>query len=180
VNATNAALLGTLIGAGVALAGSVLTNVVLWQTERSRQKKAKTATDLEKRRQYTAAAFSELFALNHAISWITWFAKYAPHEVNQQMRASFDAETHGTFPKLLAAMAMVASVTPDVHSEPNLYSELIKLQDEVFDAWDQVAKALRRKRGRNIDMEALRACLPRAEQLHKNLPTGLRRLMEMA
>ena len=93
MNATDAALLGALVGAGVALAGSVLASLVSWRIERARQHAAKAAADVETLRRHTADAFSELFALNHAISWITWFATYAPHAVNQQMKASFDASS---------------------------------------------------------------------------------------
>jgi hypothetical protein len=173
VNATDAALFGTLAGAGVALAGSVLTTVVLWHNESRRQKAANYAADKKTLRHHLGVAFTELFALNHALSWITWFAEYAPHRVNQQMRASFDAETHGTFPKLLAAMAMVASINQDV------YQELLQLQKQVFDLWEQIARALHQKRGRGIDMKALRGCLPRAEKLDSQLPPELGRMIKM-
>jgi hypothetical protein len=111
-----------------------------------------------------------LFVLNHAISWITWFAKYAPHAVNQQMKASFDAETHDTFPKVLAAMTMVASVNQD------FYSDLRLLQKRVFDLWSDVATVLHRGPGPDIAM--LAECWPRAEKLDDDLPDKLQQMIE--
>lgn len=90
------------------------------------------------------------------------------------MRTSFDAETHGTFPKLLAAMAMVASVNLD------RYSELLQLQKPVFGLWEQAAGALHKDVEPGIDMQALRDCLPRAEELDGLLPRELERMMKMA
>lgn len=65
---------GAVVGAGVALASSVLTNLVSWRNERTRQQAVKNAANEETARHQTALAFTELFALNHAVSWITWFA----------------------------------------------------------------------------------------------------------
>jgi hypothetical protein len=65
VDATSAALLGTLVGAVTAL-GVVLTSLVAWRNERSRQQAAKDAADVEILRQHTAVAFTEMFAINHA------------------------------------------------------------------------------------------------------------------
>jgi hypothetical protein len=89
--------------------------------------------------------------------------------VNQQMKASFDTETHGTFPKVLAAMAMVASVNRE------FYSDLRQLQKRVFDLWEQVATALHQEPdpnepGPDIAMQTLAACWPRAEKLDDELP----------
>lgn len=132
------------------------------------------AADEQTQRDYTAVAFIELFALNHAISWITWFAKHAPHAVNQQMRASFDAESHGTFPKLLAAMAMVALVNLD------MYSELRRLQKRVFDLWEEVAKALHQEADLEVATRTLCDCLPVVEELDRVLPDQLGRMMKAA
>jgi hypothetical protein len=172
VNATDAALLGALVGAGLVLVGSVLTSLVSWRIERARQQAAKAAADVETLRRHTADAFSELFALNHAISWITWFAEYAPHAVNQQMKASFDAETHDTFPRVLAAMTMVASVSQD------FYSDLRLLQKRVFDLWSDGATVLHREPGPDIAM--LAECWPRAEELDDDLPDKLQQMIEKA
>lgn len=174
MNATEAALLGALVGAGAALAGSVLTSLVSWRIERARQQAAKSAADVETLRRHTADAFSELFALNHAISWITWFAEYAPRAVNQQMKASFDAETHDTFPKVLAAMTMVASVNQE------FYSELRLLQKRVFKLWEDVATALHHEPGPDIAMQALAECWPRAERLDDDLPDRLQQMIKKA
>ena len=71
MNATDASFIGTLVGAGVALAGSVSTIIVLRRIEGSRQQAAKDAADTATVRRHTAVALTELFAPNHAISWIT-------------------------------------------------------------------------------------------------------------
>jgi hypothetical protein len=46
--------------------GVVLTSLVAWRNERSRQQAAKDAADVEILRQHTAVAFTEMFAINHA------------------------------------------------------------------------------------------------------------------
>jgi len=173
VNATSAALLGTLVGAIVAFAGGGLTNLVSVRNERARHQAGKDAADMENLRRYTADAFTELFALNHAASWITWFAEHDPRAVNQQMTASFDTETNRAFPKLLGAMAMVAALNLRV------YLELRPLQEHVFSLWEQVAFALHQQTDPDDAIQALRDCLPAAVELDDKLPKDLGRIMEM-
>jgi hypothetical protein len=175
MSATSAALLGTLIGAITALASGMLTNLVALRNERSRQRAAKDAADVEILRQHTAVAFTEMFALNHAANWIAWFAEHAPRTVNQQMTASFDAETSRAYPELLGATAMVAALHLDV------YRELRRLQGEVFRLWERAAIAAHRlDTDPNDAMQALRGCLPIAAELEGRLGPELARIMEMA
>jgi hypothetical protein len=163
------------VGAVTALAGGMLTNLVALRNERSRQQAAKDAADVAILRQHTAVAFTEIFALNHAANWIAWFAEHAPRTLNQQMTATFDAETNRAYPSLLGATAMVAALHLDV------YEELRRLQGQVFRLWEQAAIAAHRLDiDRDDAIRALRSCLPVAMELEGRLGPELARIMEMA
>jgi hypothetical protein len=89
--------------------------------------------------------------------------------------ASFDAEANRAYPRLLGATAMVAALHLDV------YRELRRLQGDVFGLWERVAVAAHRlDTDADGAVQALRDCLPVAEELEGRLGPELARIMEMA
>jgi hypothetical protein len=177
VSSTTAALLGALIGAVTALVSATITNVVALRNERARQDAAKQATYVEALRRDTAVAFTELFAIQHAINWITWFAENDPRAIDNEMIASYNSETHGAYPRLLGAMAAVAALNLRV------YQELRPLMQEVYDLEEHIALALRgvnARRDRDAAMLRLRDGLRKAYALERRLPPELARIMEIA
>lgn len=92
---TTAALLGALVGAITGLVSATITNFVALRNEQSRQEEARRASYVQALREHTGTAFAELFVVQHAINWITWFAKNDPRVLNNEKIASYDAEVHG-------------------------------------------------------------------------------------
>jgi hypothetical protein len=175
ISATSAALLGALIGAVAALVTAVLTNLGALRNERIRQEAAKRADYVQALRAQVGVAFTELFVLQHALNWVTWFAKHDPDALDDRMIASYDADTHRALPRILGAMAMVAALNLRV------WRELWPVMQRVYDLEGLVAIELRQvSADRNAAIRALQEYLPKAYQLEKDLPPQLARIMEMA
>jgi hypothetical protein len=65
-------------GSVAAIISAALASFATLRNERARQKEARRAIDVRTLREHTALVFTELFTLQHAINWLTWFAKYDP------------------------------------------------------------------------------------------------------
>jgi hypothetical protein len=175
LTAATAALLGASIAGTVALVSSVLTNLVTLRNERFKQTEVRRAAKVEALRKQTGVAFAELFALQHADNWVSWFAEYHPHAINKEMAKAHQTEVHSAYPKLLGAMAIVAALNLDV------YRELLPLAQRLYDLDHKVMLALR-----HIDDDKERAvlslcdCLRESLKLEHELPPELARIMKIA
>jgi hypothetical protein len=175
VATTTAALLGALVGAITGLVSATITNFVALRNERTRQEEARRASYVQALREHTAIAFAELFVVQHAINWITWFAKHDPGVLNDDKIASYDAEVHLAFPKLLGTMATVAGLNLGV------YKELRPIMQRLYDLDVRTAAALRHiKADQEAALQSLQDCWAEASQLVTTLPPELARIMQVA
>jgi hypothetical protein len=175
VSTTTAALLGALVGAITGLVSATITNFVALRNERTRQEEARRAAYVQALREHTAIAFTELFTVQHAINWITWFAKQDPGVLDDKKIASYDDEVHRAFPKLLGTIATVAGLNLRV------YQELRPIMDRLYDLDARTAVALRQIEGdQDAAVQSLRNCWAEARELEKTLPPDLARIMEIA
>jgi hypothetical protein len=179
LNAATAALLGASIAGTVALASSVLTNLVTLRNERFKQMEARRATYVEALRKQTGVAFAELFGLQHADNWISWFAEHDPSAIKEAMITAHRAEIHAAYQKLLGAMAMLAALNLRV------YEELLPLARRVYSLDHQVGLALRhfsedQREDQEAGVRSLRHCFREALQLEHELPPELARIMKVA
>lgn len=122
---TVAALLGAAAGAMAALVGSIVTNLVTVRNERLRHEKAEHAAYIAALREQAAGVFSAMFAIQHAINWVTWFAKNEPSELDEARIRAYDDEVHAAMPKCLGLMTMVASLNLRVYEEIQASCEVI-------------------------------------------------------
>jgi hypothetical protein len=120
VDATVAALVGAMLGALAGFGSSVLTNVVAVKGQKVARESDRQREKSSLLRERTAIVFSEIFAVQHSVEWITWFARHDPKAVNADMVAAFDAEVHAAYPRLLGALATVAAIDLDVWRDLNL------------------------------------------------------------
>jgi hypothetical protein len=175
LSAATAALLGASIAGTVALASSVLTNLVTLRNERLKQTEARRAAYVEALRKHTGVAFAELFAVQHADNWVSRFAEYDPHAINNEMIKAHHTEVHGAYPKLLGAMASVAALNLRV------YEELQPLARRLYDLDHHVSLALRQfGDDREKTVQSLRDCLRESLVLERDLPEELERIMKVA
>ena len=132
------ALTVAVIGAVVALAGSLLTNVVALRNERLRHEQAARDALIAEMRTRTADAFKQLLAIQHAIEWVTWHAKFDPEAIRtQELVSSYEREVHVAYPAFLGALAAATSISPTV------YEDLRALLDRVYGIEQRVALALK-------------------------------------
>jgi hypothetical protein len=173
VDATLAALLGTAIGAGTAFISAVLTNAVTLRNERARQMEARHTTQMQALREHTAVVFAELFAVQHPVEWVAFFAKHDPPAIDRQVINWFDDEVRRAYPRMLGALTMVAAL------DLGIYDELRPLVDHLVDLEGRVTIALRRIETDRTAVEAVAAFLPASHELMKTLPRDLARIMEV-
>lgn len=137
---TTSALLGTLIGAATALVGAAATLLVSLHNERRRREEAEHAAFVQSLRSTAATVFAEFYNFSHAISWVTWYARFAPDAVGEEMLRGYERDSHTVIPKLQGALAMVASLSlPAFQQLQPLVTELFVLDKHVSLAIGQYA-----------------------------------------
>ena len=168
-------LLGALIGGGAAVIGAAVTGTVAYRVERSRQEGAAQLASVAALREQMGLAFAGLFTLQHALNWVTWFAKHDADAVNKKMVRAFDDEIHAAHPQILGAFAVVAALNLTI------YEELNPLVQRLYDLEHNVAAALHRL---GTDREATIAMLQRyldaVLDVEEDLPRELARTMKLA
>jgi hypothetical protein len=137
MNATVAALLGSLIGGAAALLGAVFTNIVVLRTERERRQSETEATYVRALREYSGRAFAGFFIVVHAIEWITWYGDNDPDVINEQGIKSYENEVHSAYGSLLGSMAMMASLSLKA------YEEMRPILSNLYNLEARTGKALR-------------------------------------
>ncbi len=172
---TTAALLGALIGAVTALASAAFTSLVTLYNERKRREDAEKASFVQSLRSTTAAAFAEFYNFSHAISWITWYARFDPDSLDAHLTRSYERETHETIPKLQGSLAVVASLSLTV------YEQLQPLVHRLFVLDKHVSIAIGNLRNdRGTAVEALSSLIDEVNDVQDRLPLELNRIMKLA
>jgi hypothetical protein len=171
----SAVLLGALIGGGAAVIGTAITGTIAYRVERSRQAGAAQLASVTALREQIALAFTALFALQHALNWVIWFAKYAADDVNRKMVRAFDDEVHTAHPQILGALTLVASLNMTI------YKEITPLVRQLYDVEHDVAVALHQlETDRETTIATLQHYLGKVLKIEEKLPLELARVMELA
>jgi hypothetical protein len=175
MNATVAALLGSLVGAAAALLGTVITSVVALKTERRRRESEVQATYVRTLRERSGAAFAQFFTIIQEIEWISWHGANDPDIIDRQRIRSYDDAINDSYGSLLGSMAMTASLSLAV------YDEMRPILSGLYSLEERVAIALRKiKSERSAAIQELIACGSEAEALRDSLPSKLNRIMAVA
>lgn len=176
MDATVAALAGSLIGGSAALAGTVFTNFVVLRTEAGRRGLATQSAYVHTLRERSGAAFAQFFIIVQAIEWITWCGDGDPNSLDRKRIKSYEEAVNGAYGKLLGAVAMTASLNLDI------YEQLRPLLNILYDLESRAAVALREfvaTRSPAATAE-LRICKIEAMRIRETLPPELNRIMELA
>jgi hypothetical protein len=175
MNATVAALLGSLIGAAAALAGAVFTSVVALRNESRRRESEAQKEYVSTLRERSGSAFAQFFIVVQAIEWITWQGANDPDAMDEQRIRSYEDTVNTAYGGLLGAMAMTAGLNLVVYEEMRpVLSKLYRLEARVGVALRQL------KTDRSAAVQELDTCKADAEILRDELPPKLNHIMTMA
>jgi hypothetical protein len=175
MNATVAALLGSLVGAAAALAGAILTSIVTLKTESRRQESKMQTRYVKALRKRSGAAFAQFFIVVQEIEWICWYGANDPHAIDGHRIRSYEDRVNEAYGALLGSMAMTASLSLTV------YDEMQPILSELYDLESRVGAALRKfSAERSTAIGELTACGSEAAALRDNLPPKLNHIMTTA
>ena len=146
-------LVGALIGAGAALAGSF--------TSGRRQSRAEHEKEV---RLAAADHIKNLGTASHSIEWLVWKAKYAPHEFSAENIELYDQEIHAALAQIVGSLAVVAAL--DIES----FQKLEALTDELY-ALDAHAGRLAARHGEDPQgsVDGLSSDLEQVVSFHRGL-----------
>jgi hypothetical protein len=175
MNATVAALLGSLVGAAAALAGTILTSIVTLKTERRRQESKMQAKYVDALRKRSGTAFAQFFIIVQEIEWISWYGANDPDAIYGHRITSYEDRVNEAYGTLLGSMAMTASLSLTA------YDEMHPILSGLYDLESRVGATLRKFRSeRSTAIEELTACGSEAAALRENLPQKLNHIMTTA
>ncbi len=175
MNAAVAAILGSLVGAGAALAGTILTSIVTLKVERQHQEWKKKAKYVSALRQRSGAAFAQLFIVVQEIEWITWYGANDSDAIDDRRIKSYEDRVNEAYGILLGSMAMTASLSMPA------YDKIAPLLSDLYALESRVGAALRKLRSeRSAAIDELTACGAEAETLRNDLPPKLNEIMTAA
>ena len=175
MNATVAALLGSLVGAAAALAGTILTGIFTLKTERRRQESKMQVRYVDALRRRSGATFAQFFIIVQEIEWISWYGTNDPDAIDGHRIKSYEDRVNEAYGTLLGSMAMTASLSLTA------YDEMRPILSGLYDLESRVGAALRKFRSeRSTAIGELAACGSEATALRDNLPQKLNHIMTRA
>jgi hypothetical protein len=176
MNATAAALLGSLIGALAALAGAAFSSFVALRNERRREESKVHAAYVRALRKRSGAAFAQFFAIVQEIEWITWYGTNDPAAINKDRINLYEDAVNNAYKSLLGSMAMTASLNLPA------YDEMRPILTKLYDLEARVGRAIRRV-GSDHHSAAIQELITYGSEtatLRDELPPELYRIMTLA
>lgn len=168
-------LIVALIGATVALMTALVAAIVGVRNEVRSRRGAARREELKELRLRVADVFTELFIIQHEMEWLTWHAQNHPEAVDHLMIGRYELTVHAAYPKVLSAMAIVASL------DLELYLLLRPLADEVYSLEGQIALAAKHlETNREQSIAGLTRLKASSTALYEKLPVELGTAMETA
>jgi len=178
---TTAALLGSLVGGGAALVGTISTNFVIWKTADSDQKSAIRAAYVGTLRERSSTVFAQFFAVVQEIEWITWYGDNDLYAINKKRVTSYEERINDAYAALMGALAATASINLSIYNEMNpILSNLYNLEAQTGAALRGVMKSGVMKKYASTAINDLHSCRIRAAQIRESLPSELNRIMRLS
>jgi hypothetical protein len=167
--------LGALIGGAAAVIAAVVTANRNLERERMRLNAAAQETRAQLLRDRISETFSQAFAVQHEMTWITWYAANAPDLVNQENANAYQNNVHDAFVKMQMALATVAGL--DVKA----YEDIYPTAKAVYDFEVRVAKGVSGfSKDRALAIGELNDLLAESQHLGEYLPLKLNEVMVAA
>jgi hypothetical protein len=149
MNQSEAVVLAASIAGLAALVTALLAGVVALRNESQQRSAAQKNADRQALRAQTAEVFRQMFVLQHEMEWLTWHAANRPKSLDSHMLESYESSVHESYPKMLGAMAVLASM------DVGLYNQLTPLMERLFEAEGRIGRLInglgsRRKQGSSV------------------------------
>lgn len=146
---SGAAVVAASIGGLTALVAALVAGAVALRNESHRRSAARKDVDRQALRAQAAEVFRQMFVLQHEMEWLTWHAANRPKSLNSQMTRTYESSVHDSYPRILGAMAVLASM------DIGLYRRLEPLMERLFEAESRIGCLInglisRRKRGNSL------------------------------
>lgn len=175
MDATLAGLIGAGIGAVTVLASSVINNTAASRVERVRLTEARRVARVQTLRDKAGIVFAELFAVQHLLEWVAFFATHDPDNIDMRTVTWVDEQCREAWSKVFGALAMVAAL------DLRIYEDLRKEIDRFYDIEGRVTIVLRKiETDRQATVDAVAAFLPAIDELLDTVPRELARIMAAA
>lgn len=169
------ALLGALIGGAAAVIAAVVTANRNLKRERMRLDAAAQGARVQLLRDRISETFSQAFAVQHEMNWITWYAANAPDLVNQENANAYHNNVHDAFVKMQAALATVAGL------DLKAYEDIYPTAKALYDFEVTVARGVSGiSKTRTLAIGELKDLLAESQQLGDDLPLKLNEVMVAA
>lgn len=167
--------LAALIGGAAAVIAAVVTANRNLERERMRLNVAAQEARVQLLRDRISETFSQAFAVQHEITWITWYAANAPNLVNKENANAYHNNVHDAFVKMQAALATVAGL------DLKAYEDIRPTAHALYDFEVKVAKGVSGiSKDRTLAIDELKDLLAEAQQLGDDLPLKLNAVMVAA
>jgi len=167
--------LAALIGGAAAVIAAVVTANRNLERERMRLNVAAQEARTQLLRDRISETFSQAFAIQHEMNWITWYAANAPDLVNQENANTYHNNVHDAFVKMQAALATVAGL------DLKAYEDIYPTAHALYDFEVKVAKGVSGiSKNRTSVIGELKDLLAESQQLGDDLPLKLNAVMVAA
>lgn len=167
--------LAALIGGAAAVIAAVVTANRNLDRERMRLNVAAQEARKQLLRDRISETFSQAFAVQHELTWITWYAANASVLVNQENVNAYHTNVHDAFVKMQAALAAVAGL------DLNAYEDIRPTAYALYDFEVKVAKgASGIYQNRTAAIDELKDLLAESQHLGDDLPLKLNAVMVAA
>jgi hypothetical protein len=126
-------------------------------------------------RTQAAEVFRQMFVLQHEMEWITWHAANRPKSLSSEMTGSYESTVHDSYPKVLGAMAVLASM------DVGLYYQLTPLMERLFEEEARIGElisGLSIRRKRSISLARLARRNGPVKKLYIELPPEMAKVMQ--
>ncbi len=102
------ALFGAAVGGLACMGGVIVTGIVNARSERRRHSRAGEEELVQILRIRTAEVFRLVFAVEHELNTICWFALHAPSKINDSRVDRYEHNVQALLPKINGVLAEIA------------------------------------------------------------------------
>jgi hypothetical protein len=165
------------IGGLAALVGALVAGGTALRNETRRRSAGRKDVERQALRTQAAEVFRHIFALQHEMEWLTWHAVNRPKDLNSRMTAAYESAVHDAYPKVLGAMAVLASMNID------LYQRVTPMVDRIYEMDGEIGRhitGLGSRRTRRGSLEKLKQLNEPVKALYVALPPEMAEAMRHA
>ena len=165
------------IGGLAALVGALVAGGVALRNETRRRSTVRQDVERQALRAQAAEVFRYMFVFQHEMEWLTWHAFNRPKNLDSQMTATYETAVHDGYPRLLGAMAVLASMNMA------LYQRLVPMVDRIYEMEGEIGRlitGLDSRRTRGGSLAKLKQLNEPVKALYVALPPEMAEAMRFA